>query len=158
MKEYLTSVIAVAAICAIIDTLSPDGKMKKSVSFALSLAVTLALLSPLSFSISGIKEKSESFISEIESAYDGAYSNSSLEYTTSEAANEGIKEAISGKFGIDKSNIEAKCKLNIIGETVVFEKVEIFLYGKGIFADTVGIKKYVSESLGCECEVKLLDR
>ena len=158
MKEYLVSAIAVAAICAVVDMISPDGKMKKSVSFALSLAVTLALVSPLSFSLSGIKEKSEAFISEVESAYDTSYSDTSLEYTTSEAANEGIKKAISEKFGIDKVNIETKCALDIIGEAVIFEKVEIYLYGKGIFADTAGIKKYVSDSLGCECEVKLLDR
>lgn len=157
MKEYLVSAIAILAICAIVDNISPDGKMKKSVSFALSLAVTLALISPLACAFSELREKSENFIYEMESAYDGAFENSTLEYTTSEAANEGIKAAVAEKFGIDRSNLEAKCKLNIIGESVIFEKVEILLSGKGIFADTVGIKKYVSDSLGCECEVRLLE-
>ncbi len=158
MKEYLISAIAVCAVCALVDTLSPDGKMGKGVSFALSVAVTLALISPLFSAFSGIREKSESLVYEIGSAYDGAQSDYGLEGATAIAAGEGISEAISEKFGIDREYINVECQITLIGDVVIFERVTVGLSGVGIFADTVGIEKYISDSLGAECEVRLLER
>lgn len=50
MKEYLATVLLTAASAAILSLLSPAGKTRRYVSFALSVAVMLALLAPLASS------------------------------------------------------------------------------------------------------------
>ena len=40
---------------------------------------------------------------------------------------------------------------------MIFEVVEIVLSGRAIFADIGKMEEYIEDSLGCECEVYLLE-
>lgn len=157
MREYALSVIMVSLLCAVVSALSPEGKMKKSVSFSLSLVLLCVLISPLFDALGDIKEIGRDFFQNTDISSGEDVINSDFEKKTERAVCDGLIIALGDKFGIGKDDVEAECKLRIIGSEVIFEKVEITLLGRAVFSDIHKIKEYIEDSLGCECEVYLLE-
>ena len=157
MREYALSVIAVSLLCAAVSALSPEGKMKKSVSFSLSLVLLCVLISPLFDALGDIKEISQDFFRNTDISSGGDIVNSDFEDATERAVCDGLIIALSDKFGIGKDSVKAECSMRIIGSEAVFERVEITLFGRAVFSDIHKIEEYIENSLGCECEVHLLE-
>lgn len=157
MREYLISAIIVSLLCAIVSALSPEGKMKKSISFALSAVLICVLISPLFYLITDFDAIGGEFFSDFEIKENGELENKEFEAQTQKAINLGIARDVSERFNIDEDNISVDTDIEIIGSEILFLKVDIFLKGRGAFADIVGIEKYIEKSMGTECEVRLLE-
>ena len=157
MREYAISFIMVSLLCAVVSVLSPEGKMKKSVSFSLSLVLICVLIFPLFGALGDIENISQDFFGEIDISDSGEIVNSDFERETEVAICDGLVNALSDKFGISKDNIKVDCGIRIIGSDLIFENVEITLFGRAVFSDINKIEDYIEDSLGCECEVYLLE-
>ena len=157
MREYAISFIMVSLLCAVVSAVSPEGKMKKSVSFSLSLLLICVLISPLFDALGDIENISRDFFDEMNISDGGELINSEFERETEAAICDGLIAALNDKFGISKDNMSVECGIRIIGSDLVFEKVEITLFGRAVFSDINKIEEYIEDSLGCECEVYLLE-
>ncbi len=157
MREYAISLIMVSLLCAVLSTLSPEGKMKRPISFSLSLVLLCVLISPLFGALGNIKDISQEFFLNTDVSSDEPVANPDFEKETEDAICEGLIIALSDKFGMSEENIKAKCKIKIIGSEVLFLRVEITLSGRAVFSDIRKIEEYIESSLGCECEVYLLE-
>ena len=157
MREYALSLIMISLLCAVVSTLSPEGKMKRPVSFSLSLVLLCVLISPLFDALGDVKNISQDFFLNTDISNGESVTNPDFEKETEDAICEGLIIALSEKFGLAEDNIVAKCKIRIIGSEVIFLRVEITLSGKAVFSDIRKIEEYIESSLGCECEVYLLE-
>ncbi len=155
MREYLVSLSMTALIVAFASVLSPDGKMKKSVSLALSLILISALVLPLFNALANLDDVNYNLHIDFKETEDGEIANDSLEKTTKDAVNLGIKRALCERFDIEEDCVSVDTELKIIGSEVIFLRVDVHLTGTGIFSDLPRIKKYIKSSLGAECEVYL---
>ena len=156
MREYLVSAVAVCALCALADTLFPDGKLKKEMSFALSLVVVLVLVSPLFSALSNIDEMGQGFISELEDL-DTQHYEGELYDVGERLLEEGIARTLCERFSLSESELGADATISFIGDELLVERVEISLSGSAIFSDIHEIKKYVQRQICDECEVILLE-
>ena len=151
MKEYIISILAVAAAGSIILILSPEGEgggIKKHVSLAIGLAAILVMISPLSNaieSIGNISFEGISGYSESKEEYESIFYDT-LEKAEISNLKSGIKNALSDRFGIDES--ECNVELNISDGKLC--RVLIRLYGSAIWCDSGEIEKYLHELLDCE--------
>ncbi len=157
MREYIICAVMVSLLCAIVSALSPEGKMKKSISFALSAVLMCVLISPLFYLITDFDAIGGEFFSGFEIEGNGELENKEFEAQTQKAVNLGIARDISQRFNIDEENISVDTDIEIIGSEILFLKVDIFLKGRGIFADIHGIEKYIEKSMGTKCEVHLIE-
>lgn len=155
MKEYFTSFALTALVVGLASVLSPDGKMKKSVSLALSLVLMSALVLPLFNELARLDDANFNLHIDFGETEDGEIINDSLENTTREAVNLGIRRELCERFGIDERLVSVDTELKIIGSEVIFLRVDVYLSGAGMFSDLPGIKKHIENSLGAECEVHL---
>ena len=157
MREYALSVIMVSLLCAVVSVLSPEGKMRTSVSFSLSLVLIWVLISPLFDALRDVNDISYEFFSNTDGLYGEESINSDFEKNTEKAVCDGLIIALSDKFGIARSDLKAECEIRIIGSEVIFERTRITLLGRAVFSDIRKIEEYIEDSLGCECEVYLFE-
>ena len=157
MKEYLLSVVAVCAVCALVGAISVQGKMKKQINFVLSLAIVTTLVTPIFSAIPSIDDMGRELLQEIGEEYssDGV-TNTKLQSITSEALNRGIERALCAEFSLDAEGVLVESKSNLIGDELIFEYIKVTLSGRAVFADSKAIKRYIQKNLCEECEVILL--
>ena len=159
MKEYVTSAVAVCAICAIASALAPDTKMTRQVNFLLSLAVMASLVTPILSSVPYVEEMGRELLYQVCEEYssDGS-ANSYLDGVTQNAVNEGVRRSLCKELGIREECGVVECQFTVVGDDVIFEKVFVSLSGEGIFADISAIKRYIRKNLCEHCEVRMLEK
>lgn len=142
MKEILYGVMVVSLCAGIVCFLSPDGRnggVKKQIGLAVSVAVCLALISPLKAVINDVgadvalPELSETLF-ELSGRADAVLSGE-LEY------------AVTEKFGIKNAKVVTE-----IDDTdpQILRLISAELYGEG---DLVAASEYLSGLLGCRVTV-----
>lgn len=105
MKEMVLTLISTAAAATIFGMIIPDGAMKKYVSFVVSLAITLALLSPVMKVVGQICENRLDilgFTDEI-SLPSGITTNADSLISLS------IVRALCEKFSLDSDDLSVRC-------------------------------------------------
>ena len=105
MKEMVLTLISTAAAATIFGMIIPDGAMKKYVSFVVSLAITLALLSPVMKVVGLIRENrldTWGFDNEI-SLPSGISANADSLISLS------IVRALCEKFSLDSDDLSVRC-------------------------------------------------
>ena len=151
MGEYILSAIVISAVFAILGSLSYSQSTEGRERIALSVLLLYFLVFPLPGIAHGIADFDVSiFDGQVVLPEDGEY-----ELVAREAFCEGVREAVSDKYGIKKDGIE----VGVVGfdfGKMRAEKIKILLSGVGALADWRSIEKYVTELGLGECEVEIL--
>ena len=146
----------VSVIGSIVSVLAPDGEgggLARHVRLAVGVCIVLVCFAPSvraiewvrNIDIESVLPDSEENADEYESIFDSAYSDAEIENLC-----EGIKSAVSQKFGLDPLSFNVSVKLAGQGESKRLERVTLTLYGQAIWADTGEIERYLNSLLGCE--------
>jgi len=130
----------VSAASAAVNVLLPEGGLKKYVSYIVSLAMLLMLLSPIKSIVSAIAVAATEDHSEILSA--------EWEYDVDKIAESQIKKAVSEKFAVPEAQIS--CEVNSRTAYIQAEK------RIGIVAEDIEL--FVNMNFGLEAEVWLYER
>ncbi len=156
MKEYVFSLIAVSLFGGIACAIAPGGKMKKSISFIVSLLLITAVGRPIIklfkdaeiFSYTGIVEN---LISE-EKDYDGVF-NGEITYIAKESAKAYAENILTEELCIDESDFRIEAVTNTAGGEIELERIDVTLIGKGLLVNPRTVEKKIRESFGCICNV-----
>ncbi len=151
MKEYLTSVVAVILVSSVLSCITPDGKSKKTLSFAMAVCVLAVIVIPV---------KGIGLGDGLYSIFDGNINNEQIndgyfDESVKKSIEKGIAVSLSEKFEISNDSIEVFAETDIIGEEIIIKRVTVNLKGSGISADSPSIIRYIEENCGAECEVKI---
>ena len=157
MRDYLVSFAMTSLLVALASVLSPDGKIKRSVSLALSVILISALMLPLFRTLKSLDYVNNNLHIDLDENRSGEVVNEDFDSATERAVNEGLRKAICEKFDIDGDCVSIEASLDIIGDELIFLGVDIYLSGTGAFSDLPRIKKYIDGSLGTECEVYIVE-
>lgn len=150
MKDYMTAILIVSAVTAVLGLLPTDERLRKSVSFALSLAVLGTVLLPLPTLLGRIDGFSD-ILAELES--EGEASADWLEGETLAATAEGIRRYLVEEYDLRESEIAVTVEGDLITGTVILRRVTLAVTGRAATADIPRIVKALEADTGAECEV-----
>ena len=156
MKQYFLSIVIVSVIGSVISIIAPEGEgggLSRHVSLAVGVCLILVCFAPAADAVEWLREldleavfpESEGEVNEYESIFDSAYSQAEIGNLC-----EGIKGAVSQRFGIDPTCLSVSVRLGEGGRGKTLESVFVTLYDSAIWADTGEIESYLSSLLGCE--------
>ena len=161
MSGYITTLIGTVIICSLVAMLTPEDKgMLGYVKLAACLCVLCVAISPVTSFIRAVMdfEVGESFLgsgSDGKNNFDEIYEENLLG-AGQKSASEGLRSMLCREFGLDSEEIEVSVKLSeaeneykYVAESVTV----IFVSGKAMFTDPHDVIDYVSELLGCRCEI-----
>lgn len=151
MKEYLVSVIGVCVLCFIVKQVSFEGD-KKYISFICGLCALAVISSPAikviewisSFNIDVYIEENTESGEEYESIFE-----SYIKDMYADGIKDIIRREICERYSLDISSVEVYLG---ISENDL-EKIIIQLTGKGVFANTNDIKRYLESKYSCIVEI-----
>ncbi len=155
MRDYLVTLLVVSAATAVLSLLPADEKMKKTVSFALSLAVLSAVVLPLPTLLERLPSDYSSLLAELEGG--AAEGEGYLEKTTLLAVGEGMGAHLSERYGIKRELLSVAVEGEIVDSTVIVRRVTLMLRGSAAAADVPSLIRYVEAETGAECEVIYLE-
>ncbi|NLK39193.1 MAG: hypothetical protein GX303_02935 [Clostridiales bacterium] len=160
LREYLSSLVIVAAVAGLLSAFSPvSGTMKKYINYAIALAVVIVLLSPLKSLLNVISSLDNLIILESETrdkSYDEEREKTDkwILEKSQDTIKEGIKILLYDRFGIPEEEVEVELELDRSDpKAVVIEKLRIQLTGYSMWKDSREIESYITSLVGCECEV-----
>ncbi|MBQ3040870.1 MAG: stage III sporulation protein AF [Clostridia bacterium] len=157
MNELLKSILVLAIISGIINSLLMQGTIKKYVNYFIGLIMVLVLLSPLFkvlSSFDSIKEYINDFFHSIRTEEILEDSNALIVNTSEKRVCEGIKEMIVSKFGFDQRDVyvELECDKSDIS-SIKITGVNVILTNKASWSDTDRVKEFLDKSVGCKINV-----
>ena len=156
MKDYALSLLTVLIFSALATLVAPTGKGERAVRFALSLAVLLALVSPL-LGEGGLQELTAGGAPLVTDAAEEARAAGALYYLDAERARmkETLESALCTRFHLARDALSLDIEIyyqedeNLFGVT----QIRVHLYGAGCLADAAGILSLLEKETGAECEV-----
>ena len=151
MREYLVTLLVVSAVTAILGMLPGEEGMRRTVSFALSLAVLAAVVLPLPTLLRDLPADYAGLLDrlETESLEGGDY----LREETLSAVGEGVRRQVSEKFGLPEGELSVTAEGDILDGTVLLRRVTLTVGPRAATADLPSIVKYIKKNTGAECEV-----
>ena len=155
MKEYISCIMALTLFIGICRILSPEGKIKKYVSFVGSLCVVSAMLMPLGGIAFG-----EDIFSDIEYEDDIQSEETFWEYydTTQKSAcekdtEERLERIISSDLDISSDLFDVDITLQETEDSFVISNVRVIIRKDGIGIDPHEVKNIIFSLLSIECEI-----
>lgn len=155
MKEYLISVISVAALGRIVVGICPEGEgktLKRAVSLILSLFFIISVARPLVMFVEKVDKNAEGIIvfSDIEADEYTQVWYKTLEKVGEQSIGEFAKELLWENFGLDGESYD----LSFVFEDGEPKSLEIVLLGKGLFMNPRKIELLLCEAFGCDVSVR----
>ena len=161
MSGYVYSIVCVAAGLGIVGIMSPSGAgsgLKKHLKLVCALFLLCVLISPLADFIDTVKElfpdggteNGELDREALRESYESIY-DSYLEGGYGESLEVVIKKMLSERFGIPKEECRALIDFSEEDGVKVPKRITLIFKGGAVFRDPKEIKKFVSETFGCEC-------
>ncbi len=154
MRAYLVSILTVALVSGILNSLSPDTKLGKYIRMISSLAVVMIILYPLA-RVSGSLLSFADMISGSEyTAYAGdSYEDLVLRQTRSNLE-ESLKDMLYSRFSIAKASIRADFILDASDiESVSIERIDIGIYPSVSDWLSADISEYIGGIFNCKVYV-----
>ncbi|MBO5883213.1 MAG: stage III sporulation protein AF [Clostridia bacterium] len=155
MKEYIYCIMALTLFVGICRILSPEGRVKKYVSFVGSLCVVSAILMPL-----GSIAFAEDIFSDIEYEEDIQSVEALWEYYDTTQKNVCEKDTEDRLEGIISSELEVSSDLFDVDITLqdaedsfVISDARVIIRKDGIGIDPHAVKRIVFSLLSVECEI-----
>ena len=152
MREYLITVLCVSAVTAVLGILPSDEKMKRSVSFALSLVLLAAVVLPLPALLTDLPRDFSAYLEELEGEI--ASGSDYLEGETLAAVGDGIAAHLADRYGLARGAISAVVEGDIVDNTVILTRVTLWLTGRAAAADVPRIVRAIEADTGAECCVE----
>ena len=159
MKDYLISVMLVAAVTAIASVILPEGKgrLREQADFIFAVALLSVIILPiahLGLASDGIGESlSQIFDSDVK--YEDAEESEWLATKREEAFEEAIRLATAEKFGFDSDEVTVDGSLFLSEGKLYVSSLSVGLSGVAATGDNKNVKKYLSKLCGVDCEVLL---
>lgn len=144
----MTAVFIVSFIVGISSLVSYREKGDRATRFALGIVLIYITLSPIPTLFENLKE-SISFDIPFDGEYDESYKT-----VAREAFEQGVAEAVSDRFSINKSNITVIAE-GFDFETMRARKIRIVLSGAAAFSDYTAVENYINEFDIGECEAEI---
>lgn len=151
IKEYIISIIAIAAIGTFALMIAPDGEgggIKRYIKLIVGLSAIIVVTSPIFSLIDRLSELKLDSISISQNDREEYESIFQMSYETIERENlkSGIKSALYDKFSIK----EDECEIELTTRDGKICRVLVRLYGSAVWCDSGEIEKYLGGLLGCE--------
>lgn len=156
MRDYLVTILFVSAATAVLGILPSDEKMKKAVSFALSLVLLSAVVLPLPALLSDLSRDYSSYLEELEGEIGSG--SDYLERATLASVADGIADHLADRYGIPRGAITVVAEGDIVDNTVILTRVVLSLASAAQTADVRSMVYYVEENTGADCEVIYLEK
>ena len=156
MRDYLVTILLVSAATAVLGILPSGEKLKKTVSFALSLVLLSAVVLPLPTLLSDLPRDYTGYLEELEGQIGAG--DDYLEGKTLSAVGDGIAAHLADRYGIKRGAIAVAVEGDIVDNTVILRRVTISLSRAAQAADVRSIIYYVEENTNAECEVIYLEK
>ena len=155
MRAYLVSLLLVTAVTAVLSSLPHEEKIKKTVSFALSLAVLATIVLPLP----SLLEGRDAQLSSLLSALDGTTPSGSdwLKAETLDAVAEGMRAHLVSEYGLPSDEVGLAIEGDVVDGTVIVRHIRLTLGGRAAAADIPSIVRALEGDTGAECEVIYLE-
>ncbi len=151
MKDYLVTILLVSAVTAVLGALPNEEKMKKTVSFALSLGVLSAIVLPLPTLLGKLPSDYSSFLDRLEA--ESLAGEDYLKAETLAAVGEGMAAYLSERYGLAREEVSVTVSGEIVDGTVILREVTLTLAGRAATADIPAMVKYIEGNTGADCEV-----
>ena len=155
MKDYLVTVLIVSAVTAVLGALPSEEKMKKTVSFALSLGVLSAVVLPLPTLLSRLPSDYSSFLDRLET--ESLVGEEYLKAETLSAVGEGMAAHLAETYGLAREEVSVEVTGEIVDGTVILRHITLRLAGRAVAADVRSIVHYIESNTGADCEVIFLE-
>lgn len=157
MREYILSVISVAALGCVALGVCPEGEgqgIKKTVSLIMSLLLILSVGSPLmglieSFNIEEAKNSLFPSAYDYEEAWLGTFMS-----ITEEEVRLAVCDILTSEFGLEEDDFSVCCVLEEYEDSFKVKSITVRMRGKGLLKNPRGIEAHLTELLGCDCSVK----
>lgn len=151
MREYLVTILAVSAVTAILGILPGEEGMRRTVSFALSLALLAAVVLPLPTLLRDLPADYSGILDRLEA--DSAEGEDYLREETLTAVGEGIRKHLSEEYSLPDGELSVAVTGDIVDGTVILRRVTLTVGPRAAAADIPSIVKYIKKNTGAECEV-----
>ena len=151
MREYLTTVLTVSAVTAVLGLLPSEERMRRTVSFALSLAVLSVIVLPLPGLLSGLSAGAGDFLERLEG--ETAAGENYLTGETMTAVGQGLTRHLCERYGLGEGELCVTATGDIVDGTVIVRHVTLSLSRRGIYSDVPSMVKYMESATGAVCEV-----
>lgn len=152
MKTYLLSLIATAAVAALVGFLAPEGNLGKYVKLVSSLLLLTVILSPLPSALESLRDlpslfrRSDTQAQSEEESLQEVLDTTSKTYFAAE-----LTERLEERFAITPGEISVVIRWeDRDGESIPAE-VTLLLSGRAKWKDPKEVESYVSDLLGCPC-------
>lgn len=159
MKGFTFTLLTASIVGGIINTIiSKKSKLKKYVSFIVTLVCTLSLLQPISQIFDSVSELKNSVAGFFESNIISSNINSTNEAiinTSKEKIENGIKELVIQKYKFPENEVAVEIILDDSKiDAIKIEKIYVYISGKSSWSDADTIKNYLSSILSSDIYVK----
>ena len=158
MNGYIITLLVISFVGGIINSILPNGGLKKYVKYIISLVCVISLVSPLSsivLNASSIKDGVTSFVDKIIINDKVEISNSLILNTSAEKISEGIKDTIINKYNFEEKEVFVDVIFNKKNNAAItIDKIEVSLTGKASWSDCERIEEYLKSLTGCNISVK----
>lgn len=156
LREYFSTLMAVALLTTVLGMLSPSGNIKKYVRLAGAFCLLCALVAPwgeLILKNDGISE--ELLVGEWQSEtvdYEEIYRASLLngEVKNAQAI---VKNRILNRFSLSEDTIDVQLAVESREDTVTLSEVTLLIRSSAVLLDPRELTSYVNEEWGCPCVV-----
>lgn len=157
MKEYFLGVAVLSMLCSATVALAPAGASQKYIRLLSGLALALCVAAPI-FSLiadggldAALEDMLEAEASDVQD-YAEIYNNAILK-AGSAGAEKTLKSEILQALNGNDGDIDLNIVAHLEGEEIYIDLTEIIIYPSGLPLDPHFMQNYVSERLGCRCEV-----
>lgn len=155
MKEYLSALLGVCVISAVVKAVASDGAMKKYVEMLCTLCVLAVLIMPVSDIISssygfdGLLEKTEFEGENYEDVYNEYISEKEID-----RAEKLLTAELAEYLEIDAEALRVKLEVSYgeNGETDV-EKAKVYLGMQAVGISPEAVTEYLYGRIGAECQI-----
>ena len=157
MNTLLRSLLVLAVISGIINSLILQGAVKKYVTYFIGLVMVLTLLSPLFeilSSFDNVQEYINDFFHSIRTEEILDKSNTLIVNTSEQKVCDGIQEMIVTKFAFEETDVYVtlECDKSDISAIKILA-INVTLTNKASWSDTDRVKDYLDKTVGCKVNV-----
>ena len=152
MKTYLLSLIASAAVAALVGFLSPEGNLGKYVKLVSTLLLLTVILAPLPTAIGSLRDlpalfrKTKTEAQTEEESLQNVLDATSKTYFAAE-----LTERLEEKFSITPGELSVVIRWEDRDEESIPAEVTLLFSGRAKWKDPKEAESYVSNLLGCPC-------
>ena len=151
MRELVSTLAALAAVCTAVLAVCPEGELKKYIKLCCSLCAVSVFVSflPGAVSISGVAVEGYT----VEDISDDAVQM--VIDRTLYNVEQAVADAANARYGIRREDISVKAVADRSElQNIKLVKIKCDLYGISNSVYVKSLENYVSDRFGCDCEVE----